>query len=70
MGHLGRGGKLEQQLFKCAIVQMCQQLPSLSPEQPGPSLTPMARDPDSTAMGILVTNFGALRISETGVHKE
>lgn len=51
-------------------VQMCQHLPSLSPEQPDPSLTPTSRGPDSTAMGIFVINSEALQISETGVQKE
>ena len=69
IGHLERDEKLEQQTWikgqvklveGSPIVQTCQQLPSLSPEQPGPSLTPTTRGPDSTAMGIFVINPGVL----------
>ena len=51
------------------IVQICQHLSSLSPEQPDPSLTPTSRGPDSTAMEIFVISSEALQISEIDVQK-
>ena len=50
-------------------VQICQHLPSLSPEQPDPSLTPTSRGPDSTAMEIFVISSEALQISEIDLQK-
>lgn len=69
MGHLERDEKCEQQKWRkgqdklvegSLIVQTCPQLASLSPEQPGSSLTAITRGPDSTAIGCFVINFGAL----------
>lgn len=76
---LERDERLEQQKWMKIQVklvegpptgQICRHLPSLSPEQPGPSLTPTSRGPDSTAREMFVINSEALQISETGVQKE
>lgn len=66
-----RGEKREQQKWikgsvklveEISIVQLCQKLPSLSPEHPGSPLTPTTTGPDNTGMKIFVINLGGLRI--------